>query len=93
MIAFGASFSELHKARERYWKLAHREHIHSEVRKFIIKAALAGLDHPIVVIGDSITEMARLPEKIDGRPVVNAGIGGASISDYEAIAPELLELG
>jgi lysophospholipase L1-like esterase len=52
---------------------------------------LIDLKQPIVVIGDSITEMARLPEEIDGHPVVNAGIGGSSISDFETIAPRLLE--
>lgn len=56
----------------------------------MIRAALAGLDQPIVVIGDSITEMSRLPEEIDGRPVVNAGIGGATVADFVAIAPRLM---
>jgi hypothetical protein len=94
VIAAGASFLEMQKARERYRQLAQspllREHLHRDVREFMIKAALAGLDQPIVVLGDSITEMARLPESIDDRPVVNAGIGGASISDFEAIAPRIL---
>jgi lysophospholipase L1-like esterase len=94
LIAFGISFSELHKARDRYWKLyslqAH-DRMHRDVREFIIRAALIGLNRPIIVLGDSITEMARLPEKIDGHPVVNAGIGGSSISDFETIAPRLLE--
>jgi lysophospholipase L1-like esterase len=69
----------------------HKFHDHQDVRLFIIKAALGELNQPIVVIGDSITEMSRLPETIDGRPVVNAGIGGATISDFAAIAPRLLE--
>jgi lysophospholipase L1-like esterase len=94
LIAFGASFFQLHQARERYWTLAgfqSRDHLHRETREFMIRAALTGLDRPIIVLGDSITEMARLPEEIDGHPVVNAGIGGATISDFEVIAPRLLE--
>lgn len=95
VIVASAAVLQMHNARERYWKLALspllREHLHSDVRKFIIKAALAGLDHPVVVIGDSITEMARFPEVIGGHPVVNAGIGGATISDFETFAPHLLE--
>jgi lysophospholipase L1-like esterase len=93
-IAFGVSFSQLHKARDRYWKLyslqAH-DRMHRDVREFIIHAALTGLDRPVVFLGDSITEMARLPEEIDGHPVVNAGIGGSAISDFETIAPRLLQ--
>jgi GDSL-like Lipase/Acylhydrolase family len=92
LIAFAASFSEMHKARDRYWELANlrsHDHMHREVREFIIRAALEGLDHPIVVIGDSITEMARLPEMIGDTPLVNAGIGGSTVEDFEIIAPRL----
>lgn len=69
----------------------HQFYDHQDMRQFMIKAALTGLDLPIVVIGNSITEMARLPEVIDDKPVVNAGIGGASIEDFEALAPRLLQ--
>jgi lysophospholipase L1-like esterase len=68
----------------------HQFHDHQDVRQFMIGAALADLDQPIVVIGDSITEMSRLPEMIGDKPVVNAGIGGATISDFEVIAPHLI---
>lgn len=84
---------QLRDANERYSRLADsqvRNHLHYQVREFIIRAKLADADHPIVIIGDSITEMARLPEMIGGKPVVNAGIGGASIEDFQTIAPELL---
>jgi lysophospholipase L1-like esterase len=69
----------------------HQFHDHQDVRQFMIRAALAGLDQPIVVLGDSITEMARLPETIGDKPVVNAGIGGSTIQDFFALAPILLE--
>lgn len=91
-IAFGASFSELQRVRRRFGEVTrHQFNDHQDVRQFIIRAALAGLDSPIVVIGDSIAEMARFPEEIGGHPVVNAGIGGATIQDFETIAPSLLE--
>ena len=92
LVAFGASYSELQRMRGRFGEVTrHQFHDHKDVRHFIIKAALVGLDHPIVVIGDSITEMARLPETIGDKPVVNAGIGGATIADFQAIAPRLLQ--
>jgi lysophospholipase L1-like esterase len=87
VIAFAASFSELQRMRGRFGEVTrHQFHDHRNVREFMIKAALAGLDQPIVVIGDSIAEMARFPEN-----VVNAGIGGASIQDIETLAPRLLD--
>jgi lysophospholipase L1-like esterase len=90
-FAFGASFSELQRVRKRFGEVSrHQFHDHQDVRQFMIRAELEGLDSPIIVIGDSITEMARLPETADGHPVVNAGIGGATISDFEVIAPRLI---
>jgi lysophospholipase L1-like esterase len=90
-IAFLASFSELQRMRKRFGEVTrHTYHDHQEIRDFMIKAALVGLDQPVVVIGDSITEMARLPEMIGDKPVVNAGIGGATIEDFETIAVPLL---
>jgi lysophospholipase L1-like esterase len=92
VIAAGASFSEIQRMRGRLGEATrHQFHDHRDVRQFMIAAALVGLDQPIVVIGDSITEMARLPETIDGRPVVNAGIGGASIEDFQTLAPILMQ--
>jgi hypothetical protein len=91
VIAFGASFSELQRMRERFGEVTrHQFHDHQEVRLFMIRAALDDLDQPIVVMGDSVTEMSRLPETIHGKAVVNAGIGGATISDFETIAPRLI---
>lgn len=92
VIAFGASFSELQRLRGRFGEVSrHQFHDHQDVRQFMIKAALSGLNQPIVIIGDSITEMARLPEMIGDKPVVNAGIGGASVEDLQVIAPKLFE--
>jgi hypothetical protein len=69
----------------------HQIHDHQDVRQFIIRAAFEGLDRPIVVLGDSIVEMARLPDTLCGRPVVNAGIGGATSADFIYLAPRLLK--
>jgi lysophospholipase L1-like esterase len=91
LVAFGVTFSELQRMRARFGEVTRRQfYDHQDVRQFMIRAALADLDQPIVVVGDSITEMSRLPEVIDGKPVVNAGIGGTTISDYQLLAPHLL---
>src|SRR5258708_19535 len=93
VVAFGASFSELQRMRARFGEVSRHQahnHLHFEVREFIIRAALQDSERPIVVLGDSITEMAKLPETIDGRPVVNAGIGGATIEFFQKVGPDLL---
>lgn len=92
IVAFGASFSELQRMRGRFGEVTrHQFHDHQDVRQFEIKAALIDAQSPIVVIGDSITEMARLPEEIGGHPVVNAGIGGASIEDFQVLARNIFQ--
>jgi hypothetical protein len=64
-VAFVASFSELQRMRARFSEVTrHQYHDRQDVRAYMIKAALAELDQPIVVL--SITEMARLPETING---------------------------
>lgn len=49
----------------------------------MIHAALARVAQPIVIVGDSITEMAPLPLEICGHPVVNAGIGGLNTPEAQ----------
>src|SRR5258706_2037797 len=66
-------------------------HEHSDVRKFVIATHLARTKSPIVFLGDSITEAAVVPDSICGRPVVNAGIGGAGVDDLLRVAPSLLD--
>jgi hypothetical protein len=91
-VAFAASYSELQRMRMRFGEVTrHHFHDHQEVRQFMIKTALIGLDRPIVILGDSITEMANLPDAIDGRPIVNAGVGGAAIRDFVSLTPRLLD--
>jgi hypothetical protein len=91
-VAFVASFAELHRLRIRFGEATrHQFHDHQEVREFIIRASLEGLDHPVVIIGDSLAEMAEFPKFVCGNPVVNAGIGGSQTSDFLRLAPKLLE--
>jgi lysophospholipase L1-like esterase len=61
-----------------------------DVRSFVIRNQLSQSEHPIVFIGDSITESARLPSSICGHSVVNAGIGGAAVSSYAEIARDVV---
>jgi lysophospholipase L1-like esterase len=56
-----------------------------------IRADFEGLKHPIIFLGDSITERASLPKKLAGKRVVNAGIGGATIAGMNRIAPKIFE--
>jgi hypothetical protein len=65
-------------------------HKHIAVRDFIIQSQLAQVKDPIVFIGDSITESAFLPATICGYPVVNAGLGGASVRSYLPFANSTL---
>jgi hypothetical protein len=91
-VGFAASFSELQRMRGRFGEATrHHIHDHQDARQFMIRAALADLHQPIVVIGDSITEMAKLPEAIGDKPVVNAGISGATISDFFPLVPRILD--
>src|ERR1700722_8622529 len=91
-VAFAASYSELQRMRMRFGEVTrHHFHDHQEVRQFMIKTALIGLDRPIVILGDNITEMAKLPDTINGRPMVNASVGGAAIGDFISLAPNLLD--
>lgn len=91
-IAFAASFSELQRMRSRFGEVTqHKVHDHQDVRRIVIRAQLAETDSPIVIIGDSITEMAHFPERISGKRVINAGIGGATIRDYIVQAPKILD--
>jgi hypothetical protein len=90
-IAFCISFSELQRMRMRFGEVTHHQfHDHQDVRQFMIRAAVDGLESPIVVLGDSIVEMARLPETLCGKPVLNAGIGGSTSADFLYLTPKLL---
>ncbi|MET4187619.1 lysophospholipase L1-like esterase [Bradyrhizobium sp. JR1.7] len=90
LAAFVASFSELQRVRTRLGEVSrHQFHDHAEVRQFMIRSALADADQPIVVLGDSITEMAPLPRQLCGHPVINAGVGGMTIGEAAKLAQRL----
>lgn len=91
LIALLASLSEVMRLKGRIGELTkHEFHDHAEVRRFMIQAALADTQQPIVVFGDSIAEMAPFPHELCGRPVINAGIGGMTIAEASRLAPRLL---
>ena len=90
LIAFVASFSELQRIRKRFGEVTrHTFHDHADIRLAVIKAALAQEQNPIVLLGDSVAEMGRLPSQLCGKPIINAGIGGAKLSELGRIAQEL----
>lgn len=90
-VAFVASYSEIGRLHARLDEVSHHTfHDHAEVRQFMIRAALAEADQPIVVLGDSITEMAQLPREICGHRVINAGVGGIGAWEAARAIPRLL---
>jgi lysophospholipase L1-like esterase len=59
---------------------------HFEARLAVIRSQLSRVEKPIIVMGDSIVESALLPTSICDHPVVNAGIGGATIGFFTRYA-------
>jgi lysophospholipase L1-like esterase len=56
-------------------------HPHYDARRFMIKSQTAQTSgSPIMLVGDSITEGARVPSVLCDAPVVNAGIGCEGVS-------------
>jgi len=61
-------------------------HEHFEARLAVIRSQLSRVEKPIIVMGDSIVESAMLPASLCGHPVINAGIGGATIGFFTRYA-------
>jgi lysophospholipase L1-like esterase len=87
LSAFAASFSELQSVRAKLGAV----HEHQTVRATMIIAALSESVRPLIVIGDSIAEMAPLPLEMGGHKVVNAGIGGITSQELTRISRFLLD--
>jgi hypothetical protein len=51
---------------------------HRHTRQVILHYTLSRAEQPIIVLGDSITEASTLPRSYCDRPLVNAGLDGAS---------------
>jgi lysophospholipase L1-like esterase len=51
---------------------------HRHLRQVVLGYTLRRSEHPIVILGDSITEASTLPPSLCGHALVNAGLGGAS---------------
>lgn len=81
MILRSVTFSALRMIKSVGW----RGHLHLDVRRQMIAfhAAQAG-ENAIFICGDSRVEAARLPCDILGFPVVNAGIGSATVKMVES---------
>ncbi|MBR1249408.1 SGNH/GDSL hydrolase family protein [Bradyrhizobium sp. AUGA SZCCT0169] len=91
-IAFAASFSELTRVRKRFGEITqHTFHDHTDVRQAIIRTSLSQATRPIIIVGDSIAEMAPLPIEVSGHEVINAGIGGITSRELVWISPRFLE--
>lgn len=84
VLAFAVTFLELNREHSR------QRHHRALFREFVIRSDLAAAKAPILIIGDSITEGAKFPREIAGRTVVNGGISGATVEDFQRIAPLLL---
>lgn len=62
-----------------------------EARYPVIKTAIAAAGSgSVIVFGDSIVQQAVLPASVCGRPLVNAGVGGATVDDVARRASMLL---
>ena len=61
-------------------------HEHFEARLAVIRSQLSRVRKPIIVMGDSIVESALLPPLLCGRPIINAGVGGATIGFFARYA-------
>jgi hypothetical protein len=57
-------------------------HEHFEARLAVIRSQLSRVERPIIVMGDSIVESAILPPSLCGHPIINAGVGGATIGFF-----------
>lgn len=84
LVAFCASFAELQRMRKRFGEVTRPVlyHRHADVRETVIAQQLARVEAPIVVLGDSLIEATMFPSAICGHAVINAGIGGAKLSDF-----------
>ena len=84
VLGFAVTFFELNREHSR------QRHRRALFREFVIRSELAEAKAPILIMGDSITEGAKLPREIAGRIVVNGGISGATVEDFERIASVLV---
>lgn len=88
--SFIAAFIELQRMRARFGEITqHSFHDHAEVRLQVIRSALSQEREPIVILGDSLAELAQFPGGACGKPIINAGIGGATLSELAKLADEL----
>jgi hypothetical protein len=51
---------------------------HRRARQLVLYYTLSRVDHPVILLGDSITEASTPPREICGHKMVNAGLNAAS---------------
>jgi hypothetical protein len=65
---------------------------HAYVRELAILSQAEEIDHPVMLmLGDSITELAYLPSICSGA-IFNTGVGGATLANTLNFAPRILKL-
>lgn len=62
-----------------------------DTRRLVILAHARQAPDPVVLLGDSIVDMADLPE-LCGQPVLNAGVAGARTEAVERLSRDLLAI-
>jgi len=62
---------------------------HRQARQLVLHYTLSRVDHPIILLGDSITEASTLPREFCGHRIVNAGLNGASTAS--GLGPWLID--
>jgi hypothetical protein len=62
---------------------------YQSARELAILSQAGEIDHPVMLmLGDSITELAYLPSVCDGA-IFNGGIGGATLATISDLAPRI----
>jgi len=67
-------------------------YVRSALRERAILSQAKQAPFGALIIGDSIVESANIPRDLCGVSTLNAGIGGARISDIARVAPSLLKV-
>ena len=80
--AFASTYSELVRWRAKF--------SYMDAWQYATNAAVT--DDAVVVMGDSITAFAPLPDRVCGRPVIKAGVGGAGTNDFIGLSRVLLAM-
>lgn len=73
------------------WISRPKERTYFDTRRLVILAHARQTPDPVLVLGDSVVDMADMPE-LCGRAVLNAGVAGARTQTIERLAREVLAI-